>query len=111
MAKLPGAAIIAAAEGDQETARGAACLAPSYESFIATAGQRSAISWHKPAGGAPNVGLLLEAAKLIADADVDIIAVDMPISKKPIIGRRAADDAISKAFGAAWAGTHSPTKE
>jgi predicted RNase H-like nuclease len=34
----------------------------------------------------------------------------MPISKKPITGRRVADDAISREFGSAWAGTHSPTK-
>jgi predicted RNase H-like nuclease len=86
-------------------------VAPSYETFMATAAQLGPISRHKPKSGAPKVSDLLEAAKLIANASVDVVAIDMPISKKPILGRRAADDAISEAFGAAWAGTHSPTKD
>jgi predicted RNase H-like nuclease len=85
--------------------------APSFESFIANAAQRDSVSWHKSRGAAPNVSRLLEASQSIANTRVDIVAIDMPISKKPILGRRAADNAISEAFGAAWAGTHSPTKE
>jgi predicted RNase H-like nuclease len=86
-------------------------VASSYETFIATAAQRGAISRHKPKSGTPKVSDLLKAARSIANANVDVVAIDMPISKKPILGRRAADDAISEAFGAAWAGTHSPTKD
>ena len=42
------------------------------------------------------------------DTEVTVIAVDMPVANQPVRGRRPCDDAISSAFGAAWAGTHSP---
>jgi predicted RNase H-like nuclease len=52
---------------------------------------------------------LLEAARRIGDGEVDIVAVDMPLSASPIEARRAADHAISRHFGARHCSTHSPT--
>jgi predicted RNase H-like nuclease len=56
----------------------------------------------------PNVELVLSASEEIAGAPVDVVAIDMPLSRSDIKGRRFADDEISRNFGAAWAGTHSP---
>jgi predicted RNase H-like nuclease len=41
----------------------------------------------------------------------DLIAVDMPLSRKPIVGRRASDLAVSRRFGAQKCATHSPSAE
>jgi predicted RNase H-like nuclease len=40
----------------------------------------------------------------------DLVAVDMPLSRKRIEGRRKSDEAISRRFGAAKCATHSPSK-
>jgi predicted RNase H-like nuclease len=41
----------------------------------------------------------------------DLIAVDMPMSRTEIIGRRVSDIGVSKRFGAAKCATHSPSAE
>jgi predicted RNase H-like nuclease len=41
----------------------------------------------------------------------DLIAVDMPLSRNPIVGRRASDRGVSSRFGAAKCATHSPSAE
>jgi predicted RNase H-like nuclease len=41
----------------------------------------------------------------------DLVAVDMPLSRKKIERRRKSDDAISQRFGAAKCATHSPSKD
>jgi predicted RNase H-like nuclease len=81
-------------------------VAASYEAFIANTD--SDLLQNTNNGGPPNVGDLLAAAEKIASRPVDVVAIDMPISKKPIVGRRTADQAISREFGSAGAGTHSP---
>jgi predicted RNase H-like nuclease len=54
----------------------------------------------------------LHAAKhVLKDRLPDLIAVDMPLSKKEITGRRASDLGVSKRFGAAKCATHSPSAE
>jgi predicted RNase H-like nuclease len=83
-------------------------VAPSYEAFIKNDAHRDPNFWHKPNGGSPNVGHLLAAAEKIANRPVDVVAIDMPVSNRPIVGRRTADQAISREFGAAGASTHSP---
>src|SRR5215203_3189226 len=40
-----------------------------------------------------------------------VVTVDMPLSTEPITGRRAADAAISKAYGGRGAAVHSPSYE
>lgn len=39
----------------------------------------------------------------------DLVAVDMPLSLDPIVGRRVSDNAVSRAYGGRGAGTHSPS--
>lgn len=38
-----------------------------------------------------------------------VVAVDMPMASTQISGRRASDDAVSRAYGARKCGTHSPS--
>ncbi|WP_352702168.1 DUF429 domain-containing protein [Mesorhizobium opportunistum] len=45
----------------------------------------------------------------LAGCPVDLVAVDMPLSRTPIVSRRASDDAVSRAYGGRWAGTHTPS--
>lgn len=59
---------------------------------------------------APDARLLLQKAESIAGAAVDLVAMDMPMARTRITGRRVADNAISVAFSAQWASTHSPNK-
>jgi hypothetical protein len=40
---------------------------------------------------------------------VDLIAIDMPLARSPIVGRRTCDDAVSRAYGGRKCGTHSPS--
>jgi predicted RNase H-like nuclease len=53
----------------------------------------------------------IHSAKLLLGAAPDLVAVDMPLSKKKITGRRTSDLAVSKRFGAAKCATHSPSAE
>lgn len=95
------------------TGSGWRCLgvAPSYESFISLA-RGEPIDWREPGRGAvPSADALLEAARALAGADVDLVAIDMPISTTAISGRRAADNAISTEFGTRWCSAHSPNAQ
>ena len=88
-----------------------AAVAPSYADFIAL-GQGRPVDWHRPRieGGTPEPELLLLAARGMApQAMVEVVAIDMPLSRREIVGRREADDAVSRAFGARGCGTHSPS--
>lgn len=57
-----------------------------------------------------------DAARLVASAGVlapdmrpSVVAVDMPLSQRPIISRRPVDDQVSRVFGAHRCSTHSPS--
>jgi predicted RNase H-like nuclease len=73
---------------------------PSYAAFI------DGMAGDGP--HAPPVIELLDAAEQRAGAPVDVVAVDMPLATAPFSARREADNAVSRAFGAAGCGTHSP---
>ncbi len=100
----------------------AIALAPSYAAFLALA-QGIPVDWQvKAPGGAPEPARLLAAAQMLLAArlpksyggqggPVDLVAVDMPVATVPVNARRAADDAISRAFGALGCAVHSPTRE
>jgi predicted RNase H-like nuclease len=93
-----------------ETAQGwrLKAVASSYARFreVALAGEATS-----PARGeAPDPAALLDACRLLAGRAPDLIAVDMPLALTPIVGRRTSDRAISSAFGAAKAATHSPSE-
>jgi predicted RNase H-like nuclease len=59
-----------------------------------------------------DVPVLLTACRnLIGDVPIGAVAVDMPLARAPITGRRVSDDAVSKAFGGRGCGVHSPTHD
>jgi len=93
------------------TERGWACigLAPSRAQFVGL-GDGTPVDWAaKPAGQEPDGSELVTAARVLLDgADIDVVTIDMPMSTGEISGRRAADSAVSKEFGARGCGTHSP---
>ncbi len=85
-------------------------VAPSYQEFLTV--EKRSVNWERRTeGGRPPAEALLQAARRLLGigASVSLITVDMPLSLKAITGRRAADDEVSRHFGAAGCGTHSPS--
>jgi predicted RNase H-like nuclease len=56
-----------------------------------------------------NAVALFEAARTICGRAVDLVAIDMPLSREPITGRRLCDDIVSRVYGARGAAVHSPS--
>jgi predicted RNase H-like nuclease len=86
------------------------CVATSYATFFKAA-EGQAIPWDAPqcVSDQPHVGHVLAATtRPLAGRAVDVVTVDMPVSLAPIAARRFGDDAISREFGAAGCGTHTP---
>ena len=82
-------------------------LSPSYSTFM----DGGTADWRlgRIRGAKPEISSLMEVARRIAGRKVDLITVDMPVSKRDINGRREADDAISGEFGKYGCGTHTPS--
>jgi predicted RNase H-like nuclease len=75
----------------------------SYQEFCAR-------SDHQLGNGfAINPTDLLSAGSRRCGQTIDLIAIDMPLSQSPIVGRRCADNKVSVAYGAKKCGTHSPS--
>jgi len=74
-------------------------VAASFEEFIALS---------DGSNGSGPAALVATAARL-AGRPPDLVAVDMPMMDAPIIARRAADNAVNRAYAGRGAGTHSPT--
>lgn len=87
-------------------------VAPSYDSFIALTDGKT-VRWEKKhPGTAPNADALVAACRqLLGGKSPTAVAVDMPLSKNPIRGRRRADDLISREFGSRGCGTHTPSPD
>jgi len=87
-------------------------LAPSYTQFEGLAAG-TAVDWQtRPPGTTPDLAALLAVSRQLLDGEpVQVITVDMPLSLDPIRGRRAADAAVSRAFGAQGCAVHSPSAE
>lgn len=86
------------------------CVAPSYSAFLQAA-DGNQVEWNEKrhGGDTPDVKRIMSASSYVLGGEnVDIATIDMPVSLTPITCRRAADNAISKEFGAAGCGTHSP---
>lgn len=60
-------------------------------------------------GARPDAGELLATARKLCGFPVTMVAVDMPLSHQPIMGRRGSDNAVSSAYGGRFAGTHTPS--
>ena len=78
--------------------------ASSYQAFIS-----ASLETKRHRGSVPDPGLLLEAAAAKAGRPPNLVTVDMPMSLQPISGRRASDSAVSRAYGAMHASTHTPS--
>ncbi|WP_026791534.1 DUF429 domain-containing protein [Pleomorphomonas oryzae] len=75
-------------------------VAASFEEFIALSGGET---------GSSSPSALVAAASCLAGRTPDLVAVDMPMMDTPISARRAADNAVNRAYSGRGAGTHSPT--
>jgi predicted RNase H-like nuclease len=85
-------------------------LASSYIQFEHLAAGNPGGSSSKPTGSRPDLNRLLAVCRrLLAGEDVSLIAMDMPLSLDPITRRRAADDAVSRAYGKKGCAVHSPS--
>ena len=74
----------------------------SYDAFHARAGRAGT-------GLVPDAAALLASARVLAEGDVDLVAIDMPLSLDPITMRRESDNAVSRCYGGRKAGTHTPS--
>jgi predicted RNase H-like nuclease len=85
-------------------------VAPSYAEFSAQAAG-GATGWSAAgfAGCLPDIAHLLAAARRIAGQPVDLVAIDMPVSKQSFCSRRPADDHVSQEFGSRWCAAHTPS--
>ncbi|ACE92264.1 hypothetical conserved protein [Rhizobium etli CIAT 652] len=81
--------------------------ATSYTAFLRREKDADPIVRHR--GSLPEAPSLLAAAHEKLGAPVDLVAIDMPLSLTPIIGRRASDNMISSEYGAKYASTHTPS--
>ncbi len=82
--------------------------APSSERFHELAAKNPTQNKHEPATRGTAAALLASCAALTR-AKVRLVAVDMPLSRKPITGRRESDNAVARDYGGRKCGTHSPS--
>lgn len=85
---------------------------PSYERFVERSFSTPHAEPEDQRGGLfPGASALLEAAKNYCGVTPSLVAVDMPLSLTQITGRRASDNAVSKAYGGRKCGTHTPNPD
>jgi len=65
----------------------------------------------RPRGSKPDAAALLSTAREICGRRVDLVPVDLPLSRQPINKRRRCDDEVTRKYGARGAATHSPSDE
>jgi predicted RNase H-like nuclease len=66
---------------------------------------------HWPDAKMPDAGALIAACRRFGPFKPELVAVDMPMARYPIAGRRPADDAVSREYGTRWCSTHTPSKD
>ena len=81
---------------------------PSYQNFLART-DRSLLAEERPSGSPPDASALLASAAMLSGGAIDIVAVDMPLARSPIVERRFSDNEVSRAYGDRKCGTHSPS--
>jgi predicted RNase H-like nuclease len=80
---------------------------PSYQHFLART-DRSLLAEERPSGSPPDASALLASAAMLSGGAIDLVAVDMPLARSPIVERRFSDNKVSRAYGGRKCGTHSP---
>ncbi len=80
----------------------------SYADFVGRAGGFAAGDG-RPKGEPADAAALVAAAQRLRGRAPDCVAVDMPVGPRPIVGRRACDDVVSRLYGARKAAVHSPS--
>lgn len=82
-------------------------VAASYHAFIGLA-EPARSSADRPRGSLPDATALLGTFYSLSGFSIDLVAVDIPLSKEPILARRISDNAVSTAYGSRKCGTHTP---
>jgi len=78
-------------------------VAPSYAGFC------DGFEWSERAKRGPfDAAAILKRCSVLADDAPTVVAVDMPVATEQIVGRRAADQEVSRRFGHCKCSTHSP---
>lgn len=93
-----GVALVTRSNGRPKVER----VACSFRAFVGASEDDAAASL------APTVEDVIRAARRLADVPLACVAMDIPLSRRPIRERRTADRAISRAFGAMKCAAHSP---
>jgi predicted RNase H-like nuclease len=91
---------------DDGTGWGLVDAAASYDGFLMPSGGEPIVR-HR--GSIPDVRRIISAVELKTGSMPDLVAIDMPLSSMPIVGRRGPDNLISSLYGARGGGTHSPS--
>jgi len=88
-----------------------ACETPNGWRLMEAASSYDEFCQLTSANYAPRQGILgvLAVAQALCGRRVDLVAVDMPLSRLPITQRRFSDNAVSTQYGGRGAGTHTPS--
>ena len=84
-------------------------LAPSYEAFLQQSGHAGSPALNRTISARTSAIAILEGVQRLCSVRPTLVAIDMPLSRSSITGRRVSDDAISRHYGARHAGTHTPS--
>lgn len=82
----------------------------SYRRFCVLAGREQRCE-DRPTGSLLNVPDLLTSAEALCGRPMDLVSIDMPLARSPIVSRRASDKEVSRAYGARQCTTHSPSTQ
>ena len=85
-------------------------VAASYEQFLTLADGLPPIT-ERPRGTVPEAAALIEAGRKICGRPIDLVAIDMPMARHSITGRRSKRSCSVRGFGHQWAATHSPAAQ
>ena len=86
-------------------------VARSYEEFCNLSSE-ARIDWTtKVSGTPPDISALLMICEKITGHWPNVVALDIPIGPKPIIGRRTADNTVTRLYISRRAGTHTPSAQ
>ncbi|MGB8366298.1 MAG: DUF429 domain-containing protein [Rhizomicrobium sp.] len=61
-----------------------------------------------PSGSSPDAHDLLASGAALCGCPIDLVAIDMPLARSPIVNRRTSDDEVSHTYGGRQCATHSP---